>query len=249
MPPPRDAGLRADEPLPASAAFDEADVSDKPLWVQALPRLTPAAEAAITKDYDATLETLDAVNDGVTRMMKALEETHQLADTIVMFTSDNGFLFGEHRIPSGKGRFYEPGIRVPLVMRGPGIERGITQCLLVANVDLAADDPRARGSQVAAPGGRHVDGPAPPPQGRGCEVPCGLAEFNSVFELDDRCVDTSVRVISCSTRGRRSSTTCTRIPTSSTTSPAIPRTPPCEADLAARLAKLEHCSGPTCRSA
>ena len=54
-----------------------------------------------------------------------------------MFTSDNGFFFGEHRIVSGKGRFYEPAIRVPLVIRGPGIPQGETRSSMSANIDLA----------------------------------------------------------------------------------------------------------------
>ena len=223
MPAPRDAGKCAGEPLPASAAFDEADVSDKPLWVQALPRLTPAADAAITKDYDATLETLDAVNEGVARVMKTLKDTHQLADTIVIFTSDNGFFFGEHRIPSGKGRFYEPGIRVPLVIRGPGIEHGITQRSLVANVDLAPTILDLAGAKPLRP----VDGTSMVPllhhgragrrTARSCSSPTASSRPTSA------CGHLGMRT-SCSTRGRRSSTTCTRIPTSSTTSLVIPHT-------------------------
>jgi len=54
-----------------------------------------------------------------------------------MFTSDNGFMFGEHRIRAGKDRFYEPSIRVPLLLRGPGIPAGETRASVVWNVDLA----------------------------------------------------------------------------------------------------------------
>ena len=52
-----------------------------------------------------------------------LEETGQLANTFVVFTSDNGFFLGEHRIPNGKTLAYEPSARVPLLIRGPGIPR------------------------------------------------------------------------------------------------------------------------------
>ncbi len=54
-----------------------------------------------------------------------------------MFTSDNGFFHGEHRIPGGKGHIYEESIRVPLLMRGPGIPRGVDVDDLVINADLA----------------------------------------------------------------------------------------------------------------
>ncbi len=248
VPAPRDAGRRADEPLPASAAFDEADVSDKPLWVQALPRLTPAADAAITKDYDATLETLDAVNDGVTRIMKALEETHQLADTIVMFTSDNGFFFGEHRIPSGKGRFYEPGIRVPLVMRGPGIERGITQRSLVANVDLAPTILDLAGAKSLRP----VDGTSMVPllhhKARTPKNRAVLLESNSVFQPDYG-VRTPRYAYFVLNTGEKELYDLRTDPDELHNLAGDPTYASVEADLAARLAKLERCSGTTCRSA
>ena len=51
---------------------------------------------------------------------RALCERGELDNTLVVFTSDNGFFPGEHRVRSGKNRVYEEAIRVPLVMRGPG---------------------------------------------------------------------------------------------------------------------------------
>jgi arylsulfatase A-like enzyme len=54
-----------------------------------------------------------------------------------MLTSDNGFFHGEHRIPTGKTRIYEESIRVPLMMRGPGIPRGVSVSDLTINADLA----------------------------------------------------------------------------------------------------------------
>ena len=54
-----------------------------------------------------------------------------------MLTSDNGFFHGEHRIPNGKTRIYEESIRVPLMMRGPGIPRGVSVSDLTINADLA----------------------------------------------------------------------------------------------------------------
>lgn len=137
IPAPRDAHRFDHTPLPRSAAYDEADVSDKPAGIRALPRITPKVRRTITTNYDKYLGSLLAVDDGVARIMKTLAQTHQLRNTIVMFTSDNGFLFGEHRITAGKVFFYEPSIRVPLIVRGPGIPQGVTRQALVANIDLA----------------------------------------------------------------------------------------------------------------
>ena len=83
------------------------------------------------------MESLLAVDDGVGRIVDELEELGELEDTLVVFTSDNGFFFGEHRIKSGKVRAFEPSIRVPLVMSGPGVGAGETITEPVSNADLA----------------------------------------------------------------------------------------------------------------
>ena len=56
---------------------------------------------------------------------------------MLVFTADNGFFHGEHRIPTGKMHIYEESIRVPLLMRGPGIPRGVDVGALAINADLA----------------------------------------------------------------------------------------------------------------
>ena len=76
-----------------------------------------------------------------------------------MFTSDNGFLFGEHRITSGKVFFYEPSIRVPLMVRGPGIPSGVTRRRARREHRPRADDPRPGRRHTLAGDGRPVAGP------------------------------------------------------------------------------------------
>jgi len=79
----------------------------------------------------------------------ALRETGELADTLLIFTSDNGFMAGEHRVPTGKILPYEPSIRVPLLMRGPGIPRGVRRDQIVWNGDLAPTILDAAGASAA----------------------------------------------------------------------------------------------------
>ena len=93
--------------------------------------------AAITERYQLRLESLLAVDEAVGRIVAALKRTGELSRTLIVFTSDNGFLHGEHRIPIGKERPYEPSTRVPLVMRGPGVPAGLRLRQPVANIDLA----------------------------------------------------------------------------------------------------------------
>jgi N-acetylglucosamine-6-sulfatase len=144
----------ASEPLPRSPAFDEADVSDKPRFIRRRPRLSAARRAAIQENYRQELESLLAVDEGVVRIVDALRAAGELENTLIVFTSDNGYFHGEHRVPYGKVMVYEPSIRVPLIMRGPGVPRGARRRQLVSNVDLA---PTILDAAGAAPG-REQDG-------------------------------------------------------------------------------------------
>jgi len=136
-PAPRHAGRFAAEPLPAKPSFNEADLGDKPPNVRKLPPLSSARVAAITATHRARLASLLAVDDLVERLVDALAETGQLDDTVIVFTSDNGFLLGEHRVPDGKYLPYEESIRVPLIIRGGRFPAGATAAQPVSNIDLA----------------------------------------------------------------------------------------------------------------
>jgi arylsulfatase A-like enzyme len=125
------------EPLPLPPSFNEEDVSDKPTPIRKKRRLGAQRIAAVTENYRQRLESLLAVDEGVADIVAALTNAGELDNTIVIFTSDNGFFHGEHRISHGKERVYEPSVRVPLVLRGPGVAAGRKSTQLVANVDLA----------------------------------------------------------------------------------------------------------------
>lgn len=135
-PAPRHAGRFAELPLPRPPSFNEADISDKPAATQ-LPIMSEGTIADVEKTYRERMETLLAVDEAVERMIKTLEESGKADDTLVIFTSDNGYFHGEHRIPIEKRRVYEEAIRVPLILRGPGIPAGATIDPIAVNVDLA----------------------------------------------------------------------------------------------------------------
>lgn len=139
---------------PASPAYDEADVSDKPPYVRALRRLGDAARERIEADFQARRESLLAVDEAVERIVGALTATGQLDTTYLLFTSDNGFFQGEHRIAKGKYLAYDPATHVPLLVRGPGIAPGSLSDELVVNTDLAPTILEATGVEAD----RTVDG-------------------------------------------------------------------------------------------
>jgi arylsulfatase A-like enzyme len=83
------------------------------------------------------LQSMLAVDDMIGDLVDSLQKSNELEDTFIFFTSDNGFHLGEHRLGSGKWTAYEEDIRVPLVVRGPGVPEGQTLSHLVLNNDLA----------------------------------------------------------------------------------------------------------------
>jgi N-acetylglucosamine-6-sulfatase len=137
VPAPRHVNRFANEPLPRPPSFNELDVSDKPSFIRNRPLLRPGRINAIQENYQQRLESLLAVDEGVAAIVNALQQTGELDDTLIVVTADNGFFYGEHRLPNGKVLVYEPSVRVPLVMRGPGVPRGRSVGNLVANVDVA----------------------------------------------------------------------------------------------------------------
>jgi arylsulfatase A-like enzyme len=136
-PAPRHRGDLDHVTVPEPANYDEADVSDKPAAIRNRPRISAAAEAQLAVRLKGRLESLLAVDEAVARIVSALQANGELANTVIVFTSDNGWMQGEHRIVSGKIVPYEESIRVPLIIRGPGLPAGKRVSTIAANIDLA----------------------------------------------------------------------------------------------------------------
>jgi N-acetylglucosamine-6-sulfatase len=136
-PAPRHAHAFDSEPLPRPPNFNEPFVSDKPAEIRNRPRLSADQIADIQRMYRCELESLLSVDEGVKKVVDALKAKAELANTVLIYTSDNGYFHGEHRIPKDKQHIYEESIRVPLQMRGPGIPRGVQVGSLAINADLA----------------------------------------------------------------------------------------------------------------
>jgi arylsulfatase A-like enzyme len=134
-------------------SLDEADVSDKPAWVRALPRLGEADVAAVDAFRRDQYRSLLGVDRAVGAILGALERTGRLGNTLVVFTSDNGLLHGEHRWTK-KEAPYEESIRVPLVLRWDAAGWAAPAELdeLALNVDLAPTIADAAGVDLAAEG-------------------------------------------------------------------------------------------------
>ncbi len=153
-PAPRHRDAFAATPLPRPPNFDQADVGRQPQVVADRPRLSPDWQAAIQENYQQELESLLSVDDAVGAVLSALQRSGELDDTLLIYTSDNGFFHGEHRVTSEKVLPYDAGARIPLIVRGPGVPRGRRLRQLVANIDWAPTIVDA----ADAPPGRLLDG-------------------------------------------------------------------------------------------
>ncbi len=122
---------------PRTASFDEKDVSGKPAWVRETPPLSPEQIAHIDSLYRKRLQSMLAVDEMVEKIVGTLEARGLLNQTYILFTSDNGFHLGQHRLDAGKATAYEEDIRVPLIVRGPGVPAGKTIQQMALNIDLA----------------------------------------------------------------------------------------------------------------
>lgn len=149
--------IRRSPGLPANGGPSEDDVSDKPPAF----RYTDLAErehqlaTGLTRQRAESIAVLDIQ---VRRLVETLRERGKLHETVFVFTSDNGYFLGEHRFRTGKRMGYEPSIRVPLVMAGPGIPRGVrddptrTTDLTATILDLAgAQAPRPADGRSLVP--------------------------------------------------------------------------------------------------
>jgi arylsulfatase A-like enzyme len=119
-----------------TANFNEADLSDKPLYFQR--QAGDFEDPGVMKaSYRRRREAMLAVDDMIKRVVDALTETGQLDNTYIIVTSDNGYSQGAHRW-QGKIVLYEESIHVPLVIAGPGVPKGETRDQLVNNLDVTA---------------------------------------------------------------------------------------------------------------
>jgi N-acetylglucosamine-6-sulfatase len=266
IPPSWDENLFAGSVFPPAANVEEADVADKPDFIRRKPVASASQRERIDLYYGCALATLRSVDRGVSAVLGALRRTDELANTMVVFTSDNGYSYGEHRVALTKGLAYEEHLRVPLVVRPPKgfpkeYRQGATVPAPVANVDLAPTFVQLAGAKPCAkPGGcRRLDGRSLVPLLRGKEP--GWAETRAIKTSFD--INNEVYPLSCTWTGFRTPQLSfiehSLLPANGTSNECIPATFYERYDLAAdplqldnlgfeatqagRLDRLERCSG------
>ena len=160
-------------PFPVTPAMEESDVSDKPDFLE---RAYDNGRNFLATMRDDGRRSLMAVDELVGRLMVELRERDEAANTLVVFTSDNGYMLGEHGGVVGKDLPYPGSSRIPLMIRWPGhVPRGRTSAKLVANIDVAATLLDAAGVR------RRADGRSLLEPGRRTEL---LVESRGSFDED-----------------------------------------------------------------
>lgn len=127
------AGAKAPRPK----SFNQEDMKDEPRWLKSLPVIKKQGIERIDERYRDRMRAMLGVDDLVGSVINSLQAAGKLNDTYIFFGSDNGFHLGTHRIRQGKTTPYEESIKVPLVVRGPGIAPGSVITDMGATVDLA----------------------------------------------------------------------------------------------------------------
>jgi N-acetylglucosamine-6-sulfatase len=141
--------------LPEPPSFNEADFADKPSNMRnAAPLMTTKQIDQLQLDYEGRIGSLLAVDDHVKKLVKVLRQTGQLKNTLIVFVSDNGWLQGQHRVTGDKYLPYEESLRVPLIVRGPGVPAGKTVRGQISNIDFAPTLVDAANAKA----GRKMDG-------------------------------------------------------------------------------------------
>jgi N-acetylglucosamine-6-sulfatase len=124
-------------PHDRSEGFDEGNVGDKPRFIREAEHLSLNDKHTYRVYWQKQLEALRGVDDGVKQIVDTLGVEGRLRNTYILFTSDNGFFFGEHRLIGGKFLAYEPSTHLPFLIRGPGIKQNSQTGELSENIDIA----------------------------------------------------------------------------------------------------------------
>jgi arylsulfatase A-like enzyme len=256
-PAPRHAEESSHFTLPQGPSFNEPDISDKSANLkESAPSLSQSQIDQLQLDYEGRAGSLMAVDDHVGELVETLRKTDQLKNTMIVFVSDNGWLQGEHRIPGDKFLPFEESLRVPLIIRGPGVPKGKTIHGQVSNVDFAP----TLLDMADAKAGRVQDGVSLLP---GLKDPKKRPDQVIVIEALERLFEGNIPVMGWdrpytgvrtdrytyvvwSETGEKELYDRKRDPNELDNVAGDPAYAKVQADLAAKLKKLAHCKGRKC---
>jgi N-acetylglucosamine-6-sulfatase len=152
-PAPQDVNTFPTVTAPRSPAFDTLP-KNAPYWLAARAPLDTRAETVLDNEFRRRVEAVQSVDRMVGALESKLAATGQAANTVFVFSSDNGYHMGEYRLHAGKFTAFDTDIKVPLIVSGPGIPAGTINSDVTENIDLAPTFEELTGASL----GSEVDG-------------------------------------------------------------------------------------------
>ena len=162
VPAPRHRRVRPHAAMARGRAFN-AITRGAPKWLGHRAPLSRARLAGLQRHHALRVRSVQALDELIGRIRTTLRRQGIADNTYVVFSSDNGFHLGQHRLTLGKRTAFDHDVRVPLIVVGPGVRSGGSSSALAGTVDLAptfedwagvAADERRDGRSLAP----HMDG-------------------------------------------------------------------------------------------
>ena len=135
-PAPRHRSLFRHLQMPRGGSFD-APTSGAPRWLGRRRALRAGQRLHLLHAYRMRVRSVQAVDEMIGRLRATVRAAGVARRTYFVFSSDNGYHLGQHRLTEGKRTAFDHDIRVPLVIAGPGVPRGRVSSALAGTVDLA----------------------------------------------------------------------------------------------------------------
>ncbi|HEY2637976.1 MAG TPA: sulfatase [Solirubrobacteraceae bacterium] len=132
---------------PRTKAYDT-PMANAPAWLGGRGPLTDKQNASIDTDFRNRVRSVQAVDRTIGNLEQTLKAHGVAKNTYIVFTSDNGYHMGEHRLLPGKQTPYDTDVRVPLVVTGPGVKAKHTVTKLTSEIDLAPTFDALAGAKV-----------------------------------------------------------------------------------------------------
>ncbi|ROW11775.1 hypothetical protein VPNG_04939 [Cytospora leucostoma] len=106
-------------------------------WVKWLSPMNDSAIDFADFVYRSRLQALYGVDEIVEDVVAMLEAKGVIDNTYIIYTSDNGYHLGQHRVPGGKSLFYNEDVNIPFIVRGPNVPQGASSSIPGLHLDLA----------------------------------------------------------------------------------------------------------------
>jgi len=152
IPAPRHENLFQSLAMPKNSNYNS-HPSDAASWLARVPPLSEQEVADAEEIFRKRVRSVQAIDEMIGRLKNTLRELKLDRKTYIVFHSDNGFHLGEHGMKVGKQTAFDEDIKVPLVITGPNVSKGVSSHEIVQNIDLCSTFAEIAGTKCPSPDG------------------------------------------------------------------------------------------------